>query len=145
MVDTSTNAMTKHERLELYRDFLIEEGFRPRLDDNGNVYFKCEGRTMVIQVDEKDEEFFRLIYPNVWPIESDAELAEVKEASIRATTETKVAKVFPVGEDTWATIEAFYSPADAFKPIFRRCLSALRAGVKTFVASMEDSLSHRQA
>jgi hypothetical protein len=136
---------TAHERLEMYRTYLEEEGYRPRLDGNGNVFFKCEGRTMVIQVDEKDDEFFRLIHPNLWSIESDAELAEVKEAAIRATTETKVAKIFPVGDDTWATIEAFYSPPDAFKPIFRRCLSALRAGVKTFVASMEDSLSQRQA
>jgi hypothetical protein len=136
---------TPHERLEMYRDFLIEEGFRPRLDGNGNVFFKYEGRTYVIQVDEKDTEFFRLIHPNLWSIESDAELAEVKEASLRATTETKVAKIFPVGDDTWATIELFCSPPDAFKPIFRRCLSALRAGVKTFVSSMEESLSQRQA
>jgi hypothetical protein len=132
---------TAQKRLEMYRDLLMEEGYRPRLDANGNVFFKYEGRTMVIQVDEKDEEFFRLIYPNLWSIESDAELAEVKEASLRATTETKVAKIFPVGDDTWATIELFCSPADAFKPIFRRCLSALRAGVKTFVASMEEAAS----
>jgi hypothetical protein len=41
-----------------YLDFLAEEGFRPMINGNGNVSFKCEGRTYVIRIDEEDEEYF---------------------------------------------------------------------------------------
>lgn len=128
--------MTKQERAEMYRTFLEEEGYRPRINDAGDVVFKYEGRFYVIVVEETDEEFFRLIYPNFWGMENESELAAVKEAALCATVETKVAKVFPVGDNTWATIELFCDPPETFKPIFPRCLSALRASVEAFVSKM---------
>jgi hypothetical protein len=135
--------MTNQERTAMYRTFLEEEGYRPRIDGDGDVFFKYEGRCYVIVVEETDEEFFRLIYPDFWGIESDSELAAVKEAALRATAETKVAKIFPVRDNTWATIELFCSPPETFKPIFHRCLSALRASVEKFVSQMQEASSLR--
>jgi hypothetical protein len=53
---------------ERYLEFLAEEGYRPKIDANGNVSFKCEGGNYVIRIDEKDEEYFELAYPNFWRI-----------------------------------------------------------------------------
>lgn len=140
---TENKATTKKERAEMYRAFLEEEGYRPRIDDDGDVIFKCEGRNYIIILDDEDDEFFRIVYPNFWGIESEPELAEVKEAALNATIRVKVAKVFPVGDSTWAEIELFCFPPEAFKPVFRRCLAALQTAVQTFISTMGEASSLR--
>jgi hypothetical protein len=122
-----------------YLTFLAAEGYRPRIDANGNVAFKYEGRSYVIRIDEKDATYFCLSYPNFWRIESEAELSRVKEAALAVSAEYKVVKIFPVGDaDTWATIELFCSPPETFTAVFDRCLKALRNGVKEFIAKMQE-------
>jgi hypothetical protein len=130
--------MTKEERAEMYRSFLAEEGYAPRLDDDGDVWFKYEGGNYFIAVDEKDEEFFRIVYPAFWSIENDNERAKVARAALIATAHTKVAKVFPVRDDAWASIEMFCSPPKMFKAVFRRSLTALQAAVQEFRKGMQE-------
>ena len=129
--------MTKQERAEMYRGFLAEEGYVPKIDGDGDVTFKYEGGGYFIGVDEKDEEFFRLVFPSFWSIESEVEREKVAKAALQATAETKVAKVFPVRDNTWASIEMFCSPPEAFKAVFRRSLSALQASVESFREGMQ--------
>jgi len=122
----------------MYRSFLAEEGYAPKIDNDGDVLFKFEGGTYFIAVSEKDEVFFRIVFPNFWPIESEQERVRALLAAASATAETKVAKVFLVRDDTYASIEMFCSPPDTFKPVFRRCLNALRASVEHFREKMQD-------
>lgn len=129
--------MTKAQRAEMYRSYLAAEGYPAQVDGDGDVTFKYEGGNYYIMVDETDEEFFRIVYPNFWPIEDESERAKVKEASGVATAQTKVAKVFPVNDNTWASSEIFCSPPEAFKSVFRRSLLALRAAVQAFVQSIQ--------
>lgn len=130
--------MTKQERAEMYRQYLADEGYSPRIDDDGDVFFKYEGKGYFIIVSEKDEEFFNLLYPNFWSIENDAERAKVIEAALYATAKTKVAKVFPTKSNTWAVIEMFCSPPETFRSVFRRSLSALRVAVENFRTKMRE-------
>jgi hypothetical protein len=124
---------------ERYLTYLTDEGFRPRITNNGNVTFKCEGRIYFIDIDEDDEELFFLVYPNFWPIESDEELFRVQAAALAVTADTFVVKIFPVDDtNTWATIELFCSPPEAFKAVFNHCLRALHRGVEKFVATMQE-------
>jgi hypothetical protein len=124
---------------EKYLEFLADEGYRPRIDADGDVAFKCEGRSYVIKIDEKDEMFFYLVYPNVWPIKSDEDLSRVMDTALAVTADTKVIKIFPVGDtNTWASIELFCYPPQAFTAAFDRCLRALREGVDKFTAKMQE-------
>jgi hypothetical protein len=124
---------------ERYLTFLAEEGYRPRIDANGNVAFKCEGRSYVIEIDEKDEMYFRLVYPNFWEIESDEELSRVKEVALAVTAEHKVVKIYPVKDTTTcATVELFCFPPETFTDVFDRCLRTLRIGSEKFVAKMQE-------
>jgi len=129
--------MSKQDRARMYHDFLSEEGYAPKIDKEGDVMFKYEGGVYLIIMDEKDEEFFRLVYPGFWPIESEAEREKAQLAALAATAETKVAKVFLVGDNTWATIEMFCAPPEVFKTVFRRSLRALRAAVHAFRVEMQ--------
>lgn len=134
--------MDKREKAQLYMDYLTAEGYRPSIDQDGDVVFKSEGRTYYIEVDEKDEEYFRLVFPNFWNIESEEELARAFYAANHATMATKVAKVYvrSDGKDTIAAIEMFVSPPENFKLVFNRAMSALRTGVNDFVATMRESV-----
>jgi hypothetical protein len=121
---------------ERYLEFLAEEGYRPKINADGNVSFKCEGRSYVIRIDEYEEEYFYLIYPNFWRIESDEELSRVKEAALAVTAETKAVKIYPVGgTNTYATVEQFCFPST---DVFDRCLCVLHTGVEKFVAKMQE-------
>ncbi|MFO1495465.1 MAG: hypothetical protein U1F26_12510 [Lysobacterales bacterium] len=128
--------MTREERVAMYMNFLQEEGFMPRVDDDGDVAFKFEGGNYCILVDEHDQEFFRLIFPGFWSIESEEERIKVNYAALQATADTKVAKVFPVRNNTWATIEMFCMPPENFRTVFMRSLRALRSAVDTFRKQM---------
>jgi hypothetical protein len=70
---------------------------------------------------------------------SDEELSQVQEAALAVTAGKKVIKIFPEGDtSTWATIELFCNPPETFQAVFNRCLSALRGGVKEFIAKMQE-------
>jgi hypothetical protein len=124
---------------ERYLTFLAEEGFRPRIDANGNVAFKYEGGSYVIEIFENDEEYFRLKYPYFWRIKNDEELAQVKETALAVTAEYKAVKILLAGDtNTSASVELFCSPPQTFTAVFNRCLRALRDAVKEFVARMQE-------
>lgn len=122
----------------IYMDYLEREGYRPIIDDDGDVVFKEEGRTYYVDVDTEDEMFFRLVMPNFWSIESGEELARVLIAANYASMKTKVVKVYVRSDDkdTIASIEMFLGKPEDFTAVFRRALSALKAGVANFVEKM---------
>lgn len=130
---------SKQQRADMYKNYLTEEGFSPKIDSDGDVVFKYEGKSYCIMVDENDEEFFRLIFPNFWSIENEEERNKVLMAAAYSTARTKVAKIFTVRDDTWASIEMFCSPPEAFKIAFRRCVSALQTGVNNFLEKMRET------
>ena len=76
------------------------------------------------------------MFPNFWSIESEAEREKVVHACTTATASTKVAKVFIVRDNVWATIELFCSPPEHFMSVFDRSMGALMTGVANFVEEM---------
>lgn len=131
--------MTKQDIAERYRQHLAAEGYAPWIDEDGDVVFRCEGRTYCIIIDEDEPTFFRLIFPNFWPIESDRERIRALQAAHEATRKTKVAKVIQRSDDVWATIELFVGdPEDAMQRL-QRSLSALRTAVRTFAEVMDET------
>lgn len=130
--------MTREERVEMYRDYLAREGYFPSIDDDGDVRFKFEGGSYCIVVDEKDEPYFHLIFPSFWKIQNEVERAQVSLAAQYATRKTKVAKVYPVRDNVWASIEMFISPPESFETVFRRSLHALRASVYNFGKKLQE-------
>ncbi len=121
---------------EAYSTFLTNEGYRPTLDSDGDVVFKREGRTYLILIDDADPTFFRLVFPNFWEIESDPERLQVLLAAQSATADTKVAKVFIVGDNVWASVEQFVSEPASATAVFDRALGAIDSAVSRFVATM---------
>jgi hypothetical protein len=129
--------MTEQERAEMYREFLADEGYVPRLDEDGDVVFRCEGMTFVITIDE-DEQFFRMVCPNFWSIDSEEELDRVAHAACEVTARIKVAKVYPVEGDTWASVEMYCTPPEAVLPVLLRAIGTLRTVIGDFQRAMRE-------
>jgi hypothetical protein len=133
-------AETKSSEAELqdmYVSFLLEEGYRPEVDQDGDVVFKREGRTYFIAVNAEDPGFFQLVLPNIWPIESEAERVQVLVAADYSNATSKASKVFIMEDDVWVDVEFFVSPADDFADVFERCIRAIGNGVSMFVKDMQ--------
>ncbi len=126
---------------ELYMHYLANEGFQPKIDGDGDVVFKCEGKTYYIDIDTEDPQFFRLVFPQFWSVDSDEEFERIRNAANEANLKTKVTKVYivtlPSGKDTCAAIEIFLEKPEQFEAIFPRAMRALQAGVRTFVETVQ--------
>ncbi len=129
--------MTLTEREQMYFDFLAEEGYRPELAEPGHVAFKKDGLFLIIMCHEEDEGFFHLFCPDFWPYKGARERNRVYRAAAEVTAGTKCLKVFPLRGGTFASVEIFCSPPDAFKAVFDRALASLAVGLDRFQEAMD--------
>lgn len=132
--------MTKAERISMIVDHLSREGYRPEIDEDGDVRFKVEGRTCFVIFDD-DPTFFRLAFANFWPIENERERALVMEACSHASMTTKVVKVFTVNDNVWASVELFVAPPNAVLHVLQRSIAALQVGVHHFRSRMHSHIA----
>jgi hypothetical protein len=130
--------MNEEQIQALYMDTLAEEGYRPKLDEDGDVVFKSEGRTLYIRMYPDDTEYMQLVLPNFWKIESEEERELALIAANHATRVTKVTKVFVTKANTCASIEMFLPEPALFAKILNRSVAALRNGAEHFAEKMQE-------
>ena len=132
------NDVTDKQLQKMYQEFLVDEGFKPEVDEDGDVRFKREGKTYFINVEAEDPECFRLVLANIWPIESEDERKLVMVAMDHCNAQAKVAKAYMVKDNVWVAIESFIAKPEDFKAIFKRSLSALDHGVSLYATRMRE-------
>jgi hypothetical protein len=128
--------LSREQIQSLYTNYLVAEGYRPETDIKGFIRFKREGRNYILGAPGKDLQFFSVILPNVWKIESEAERARVLAAADYANGKTKVCKITTVDDNVWVCLELFVAAPKDFEGVFKRALSAMDAGVGQFVGKM---------
>ena len=105
------------------------------IDKDGDVVFKRDGKTWIIFIDDADPTFFRIALPNFWPIEDEDERQRAFAACSHASCAVKVAKVFVVNDNIWASAELLLPDGD-WTAIFDRCLDTLDLVVSSFISQM---------
>lgn len=133
-----TDQKDKKATQKMYTKFLDEEGYKPEIDEDGDVRFKREGKTYFINVDPADPMCFRLVLANIWPIESEEERGKVRVAMDHCNAQAKVAKAYMVRDNVWVAIETFIPEPQDFEAIFKRSLSALDYGVMLYAKKMRE-------
>lgn len=123
---------------KMYTTYLEKEGYKPEIDEDGDVRFKREGKTYFINVDPADPMCFRLVLANIWPIESEEERVKVRVAMDHCNAQAKVAKAYMVRDNVWVAIETFIPEPEDFEAIFKRSLSALDYGVMLYAKKMRE-------
>lgn len=126
------------QRAGFYVEHLSELGYRPQIDDDGDIYFRYEGGHYYI-IGTDDEQYVQIAYPNFWPIEDDEELRRALLAASTANRTTKVAKVSlrPDLTDALITAEVFLARPTDLVDVFERLMRALQTARATFVEEMQ--------
>jgi hypothetical protein len=127
---------------ELHVEFLAEQGFRPKVDDEGDIHFRYEGRHHFI-METQDEQYFHLLFPNFFPLANEAEVEEAALAASAASRATKVAKVYlnPAQDNVSASVELLVgNPADVHAHLLR-CLGILGTATGKFLEEMSARLA----
>lgn len=124
-------------KAQLYVSALNGQGFNASIDPQGNVTFQYQGGTYVIFSNEDDAPYFRLVYPSFWAIENDQEHQAVVRCAAESNANMKVAKIYPVGNDTWASVELLFAEPQDFQAVLQRSLSILQEAVDSFCKAMK--------
>lgn len=120
--------------LELLSDKGIEDGW---IDSDGDVQFTYNNHHYFIEVNEDDNEFFRLVMFNIWEIESVAEYQQVLNAVDLVNREKKVVKGYiNNGDNVDLATEMFIASPYHVEDVFMRCLESIELAVDVFVESM---------
>ena len=128
---------SESELQEMYMKFLSDEGIDDAfIDSDGDVQFTFSGHNMYIEVNEDDNEFFRVVAFNLWPIESQTEAVQVAFAVDAVNRERFVAKAYTLDDNVWIACEAFFGRPEQFKPVFMRMLREIERGIDVFVENM---------
>lgn len=129
--------MDNEERTRMCETLLEAKGYPSQVDQHGDIIFKDDDRTYLIPAMDGDEMFFCIVFPAFWKIESDEERERAINAVMRATADTKVAKVYLMEDLIYASVELFCFPAENFRSVFDRSLGALKNSVSRFLENMD--------
>ena len=125
-------------KTQMYLDYLREEGYRPELDKDGDVVFKHERVTFIIFANEDDEQYFKMMVPYFWELETAEETDRAVRVMMRLNREYKAAKFCETGEDVSLFVECFYDTADGFKSVFARYVDLLSSALREFRQLMQE-------
>ena len=125
------------ERESRYLEYLRDEGYRPRIDDDGDIHVKCEGfNYYVIATD--DEQYLQLLLPGIWAIDSQPELEHCLRAASEVNRRIKVVKVAAHRgmTDMFVAAEIYITHPDAFTALFPRLIATMRTARERFREEM---------
>jgi hypothetical protein len=129
--------MAWDEIRDLHVEFLTEQGFRPEIDEGGDVHFRYEGRHFYIMEAEEDT-FFHLLLPSFYPLTGETDVRNAALAASAASRVMKVAKVFlnSTLDDVSASVELLVAePTDVHDHLLV-CVEILAAARAEFVKQM---------
>jgi hypothetical protein len=121
---------------EMYLNYLKVEGYVPEIDEDGDIAFRYEGKHLYISVDEKDAEYFRIAFPNFWPIESKEERRRIYKTAVAVSAEIKVAKTYVVNNNVTISAEIFIKDPQDFKFFFQRLINTITRSLFIFQEKM---------
>lgn len=123
-----------------YLTYLKSKGLEGGIDSDGDVTFSRAARgrelSFFIDVDPKDTQYFTVVLPNIWKIESEAERTRVLKAVDKVNRDIKVAKASTVNDNVWISIELFVAGPNQFAGVFERSLTAIDDACDLFVQQM---------
>ncbi len=134
-----------HPTTKLYFDYLQEEGYVPKVDEQNDVVFKQEGKVFVISVDEQDDQFLRVIFPNFWTIENEAGMARALLMANLVNSRIKVGKILIVDNSVMAAAEMFIDRTPELADLLPRTLHILRHTAEAFAGLMREDATDQRA
>ena len=126
------------QRAGFYVEHLSELGYRPKIDEENDIYFRHEGGHYYI-LSTDDEQYVQIAYLNFWPVEGEDALRRALLAASIATRNTKVAKVSvrPDLGNMHITAEVFLARPTDLVDVFERLVGAIQQARTVFLQEVE--------
>lgn len=104
--------------------YLTKEGFQPEATEFG-LHFKVQGLDFVHFQDDKDELFFNLFFPQIFPV-TEENKADVLVALDAANNEVKLAKgAVRFGNAVWVGVEYLLNEGYDLDALVKRSLDTM--------------------
>ena len=110
---------------KLVENWLKDQGFRCKRDEDNDLAFRYEGINMICSDDDDDEQFLRIFIPAIYKVDGDRE--KVLEAISAICRDIKCVKAFLVEDYLWLTIEQLIDSTPDIEDFIERCLDILIA------------------
>lgn len=123
-------------------EYLQEEGYRPILDEDGDIKFKSSGKTYWLNSPQTDDMYLRMFAAgNIWPMKTREEWQLALQITDQISRDFKGVKAYTVSQDdVFFSVDLFLSEPAMFSKFLPRCLSALDTAVIEFLREI-NSLS----
>lgn len=131
-----SQSYTERQLQDMFMDMLEDRDIEGWIDADGDIQFEHGDYTMFIEINEEDNEFFRVVLPNIWPIESDSEEVMVAFACNAVNSTKKTVKAYITQDNVWIAIELFVKDQKNIEPIFDRSVDVIYEAVEMFVDNM---------
>lgn len=127
---------TKREKI---LEALLQMGYRPQTDDDGDVFFNYQMKRLYVLVGDEDEAFLQVLLPQFVTLEEGQE-AEVLAICNKVTREFKLTKVFmdPSYQTVSASCEFFYTDDESLDRCLHQALRVLSVIRPAFYQAKED-------
>ncbi len=120
---------------DTYLNYLKQEGYVPQSTPQG-IVFKREGLTFILEATAEDTSFLRLVLPNIWRVETGADLPKVLSAISFINANVKVIKGIVSGDQVSLAADTFLDTPESYKTAIARLLPALAYGAQAFGGQM---------
>jgi len=137
--------MSKQELQKMYLTWLRGQGISAQVDDDGDIEFEYEGEhfnamTYYIMVDEKDQQFFRVMRFGGYTLDTPQEKRQGPLAASEATRRARVAKMFlnANGDNIRVSAETFLVSPQDFMAVFPKLMSGIERAILEFINKMDE-------
>jgi hypothetical protein len=110
---------------------LQAEGFLPNYRD-GDIFFKYEGKLLIIHENESDQNFMKVSLPSIHDIENEEDLVGCLKIANEISKKIKVVKAFVNNNNIWLTAELFIESKPDLSEILMRAIVVCKAGQEYF-------------
>lgn len=130
---------TKKANMNRIMDYLAEEGYRPKLDSDGDVGVKVQGTNICVCQSEDDLEFYKifmLLTNNLQHFSHNDLSAEVK-----VTRKIKAVKVYSVSPDTvFIGVECLYQDVEQLLENIERIFRIVRDSIHMYAEEVKKQM-----
>lgn len=127
--------MTRHEMVV---SVLQSLGFKPQIDDEGDIFFRYQMKTFyVMGSNSDDEDYLVVVFPQMYEV-NEGEETKVLAVCNKITREIKLTKVYidQTLKNVSASCEFYYNGEESLKTCLDKAIEILGMVRLTFIKTM---------
>lgn len=126
--------------LTQFKQYLGTKGITPTKEIEEQITFLLDGLYYLFVYESSDQNYFRIILPNIFKIKDNTVKYDSLVNSINQRYKVAKATLTKDGM-VWISAEQYVYSREGIEYLFERCIAALR-GVVEFIKEQQSKLSH---